>query len=67
MTKCLLALDGSVYVADKEQCCTESNSSKHQEETKAYAGHVSKEKWGLHETRHIGAGIVVIQTIGIDK
>jgi len=44
MTKCLLALDGSVYVADKEQCCAESNSSKHQEETKAYAGHVSKEK-----------------------
>jgi hypothetical protein len=42
--KCLLALDGSVYVTDKEQSSTESNSSKHQEETIAYARHVSKEK-----------------------
>lgn len=66
-TKCLLALNGSVYVTDKEQCCTESNSSKHQEETIAYTGHVSEEKWGLHEPGHVGARIVVIQTIGIDK
>jgi len=43
-TKCLLTLDGSINVADKEQCSTESYSSQHQEETIAYAGHVSEKK-----------------------
>ena len=64
---CSLTLDGSIYMADKEQGCTEADSSKHQEETIANASHVSEEKRGLHKPRHVGACIVVIQTIGVDE
>lgn len=45
-----LTLDGAVNVTNKEQSSTETNSTKHQEETVADASHVPKEKRGLHES-----------------
>lgn len=40
----LFALDRSVYVAYKEEGCSETNHSEHEEETIADAGHVPEEK-----------------------
>lgn len=40
----LLALDGSIYVADKKQGSSKTNSSKHQEEAIADTSHVAEEK-----------------------
>jgi len=54
-------------MADKEQGSTETNASKHEEETITNAGHVAKEKWGLHEAGHIWSCKVVIQAIAINE
>lgn len=54
-------------MANKEQCGTETNHPEHEKEPVAYASHVTKEERGLHETRHIRSGIVVIQAVGIDE
>lgn len=49
----LLALDGSVNMANKEQSSSETNHPKHQEETVADASHVSEEERCLHKSCHV--------------
>ena len=49
----LLALDGPVYVTNKQQGGTESYATEHEEEAIADTGHVTKEERSLHKTRHI--------------
>ena len=54
-------------MADKEQRSTETHHPEHEEEPIADASHVAKEERGLHETGHVGSGIVVVQAVGIDE
>jgi hypothetical protein len=63
----LLTLDGPVYVADKEQGCTETYAAEHEKEAIADAGHVTEEERSLHKTRHIWSCIVIIQAVAIDE
>lgn len=56
----LLTLDGSVYVADKEQGGAETHHTEHEEEGVANASHVTEEERCLHKSRHVGPGVVVV-------
>jgi hypothetical protein len=63
----LLALDGTVNVSHKYQWCTETNSSQHEEETIADAGHVAEEEGCLHEAWHVWPGMVVVDAVEEDE
>ena len=63
----LFTLDWAIYVADKEQCRTETNGPQHEKEGIANASHVTKEKWRLHEARHVWSRIIVIEAVSIDE
>lgn len=52
-------LDSMINVAHKYQGHTKTNCTKHQEECIAHTSIIAKEEGCLHQTTHIGSGIVV--------
>ena len=63
----LLAFNGTVDVANKQQARPEPNRAEHQEEAVAHHQHVTKEEARLHEAAHIAAREVVVEAVPVDE